>query len=238
MPEVSDQTQLLDTIKNRLFSNEETKKEDLGETLNFVRIPFTMTCDSWQKRTPPEYIIFRTNPMEAGWELALRASEQKTRLGTILHVWKDNARKTFFDEPIIDFTFQSGNIIPVLNEDGRFVASSGVKNFYKFIELIDEQKTQENGEANMIHIMYSSTVFPIMVLSGLFSPAGMSWPDSSDNPFNHTWKARFTVRRTFPKLGSDSRKRLNGIYTQAMTYVPRQKQKSESTFQNQGFLAI
>ena len=87
-------------------------QQDLGERgRNLNRTAFVMTCESWSQEG--RYISFWANPSEISWTIGQRASKQKTKNGSVLHVWRDRERGTFFDEPILGFTFQSGNIWPI-----------------------------------------------------------------------------------------------------------------------------
>jgi hypothetical protein len=210
-----------------------------------------LTCQSWIEQQ--RYIIAAVNPQEISWQLPQRAAPQKTRIGEIVHYWRDRFRGTFFDEPQLSITFQSGNIMPmrtkplvesrVINQqvvrvpyfnqatrrgegtsfvEGRQVydfvneieipkrfpdpsekpqVPPGLNNFYEFLELIDEQKILDNGDINYTYIIYNSRIFPNMTLAGLFTPAGVSWTDSSTEPNQlNAWTATFTVYDSFPRL--------------------------------------
>jgi hypothetical protein len=78
---------------------------------NQVRQPWVLTCQSWIKEG--RYIILRVNPKDVAWRMPQRSVEQKNRIGTILHIWRDRFRGTFYDEPTIAINFQSGNIMPI-----------------------------------------------------------------------------------------------------------------------------
>jgi len=87
-------------------------QQDLGERgRNINRTAFVMTCESWSQEG--KYISFWANPSEVSWTIGQRASKQKTKNGSVLHVWRDRERGTFFDEPVLGFTFQTGNIWPI-----------------------------------------------------------------------------------------------------------------------------
>jgi hypothetical protein len=181
-----------------------------------------MGCYSWQNpptsltRTaagdllriakPKKAIKFRANPAEVSWSMPQRSQEQKTKAGTVLHVWNDRDRKTYFNEPVITITFQSGNILPVTSiEDptgNNPALPDGLNNFYEFMALVDEVKVLGDGRANLCYIDYNSLIFPRIRLWGFFNPNGISFVDQSSNPAQvNTWTASFTVYRSVPELG-------------------------------------
>lgn len=192
-----------------------------------ARSPFVLTCQEWLSADQPRYIIASVNPSEVQWRLAQRAAAQKTRGGEIVHYWRDRFRNTYYDEPQLTITFQSGNIMPIrqkppikqtvttgsieaLNVGVRYVEDTsettpqvppGLQNFYEFIELVDTQKVLDSGDVNYVYIMYNSRIFANMTLAGLFTPEGMSWTDAADNPNQvNSWTANFTVYDSFPRL--------------------------------------
>jgi hypothetical protein len=185
------------------------------------------TTASQGKPTGGSSIIWVTNPKSVSWSANQRASETKNKSGTVLHVWRDRTRGTDYDDPKLTFEFQSGNILPqsadatkvgsgtkrtrvdgsnVLGPSGRpqvpTQPSSGLLNFYQFLKLVDQQKLAKNGQANLIHILYSSYIFPSVVLSGFFDPqAVLSFTDDSNSPFQVTgWRATFTVYQSTPSI--------------------------------------
>lgn len=252
--------------------------ENAETAVNRVRQPWVLTCQKWIEES--RYIIAAVNPKDVAWRMPQRSAVQKTRVGEILHIWKDKFRDTFYDEPQLTITFQSGNIMPIrqkpyvtssekqtlgridsnptsglqrditsavssaggdqlindvtgaaetLNnrtgtrrgstapqfegntvtrpkrknnpEEREPVVPPGLDNFYEFIQLIDEQKILDSGDVNFVYIVYNSRIFPSLTLAGLFTPEGMSWTDSSDDPNQvNSWTANFTVYDSFPKL--------------------------------------
>lgn len=210
-----------------------------------ARTPFVLTCQEWLSAPYPRYIVASVNPSEVQWRLAQRAAAQKTRVGEIVHYWRDRFRNTYYDEPQLTITFQSGNIMPIRQNPpikqtvatstaGQFVTESlnvgvryvtdesettpqvppGLANFYEFIELVDTQKVLDSGDCNYIYIMYNSRLFANMTLAGLFTPEGMSWADSANDPNQvNSWTANFTVYDSFPRL--NDRTALLNMFQQA-----------------------
>lgn len=195
-----------------------------------------MGCISWQ--TPPEgeprkAIKFRCNPSDVSWSMAQRSQEQKTKAGTVLHVWNDRDRKTYFDEPVITLNLQSGNILPVRSIAEPLVPSvpDGLNNFYEFLALVDEVKVLDDGRANLVYIDYNSLIFPRIRLWGFFTPNGISFSDKASDPAQVSeWTASFTVYKSWPSLG-------RGVATrnQAITSGSRAGLDLQAAFRKAGF---
>ena len=165
-------------------------------------------------------IAFSVNPENVGWQLKIRGAEVKQRMGSVLHVWRNKIRGTYFDEPRLNITFQSGSISTYLipkEADNSFNVQlirqipDGLKNFYMFLELLDSQriyKTTINGKEeqrlNTIYLTYHSNIFPNMTLSGYFDPAAFSFSDSSAVGQIESWTATFVVTDSFPKLTGEA----------------------------------
>ncbi len=149
-------------------------------------------------------IKFRCNPSDITWSMTQRSMEQKTKAGTVLHVWNDHDRKTYFNEPVITLKLQTGNILPVRNifEPATPTVPDGLNNFYEFMALVDEVKVLDDGRANLCYIDYNSLIFPKIRLWGFFTPNGINFTDKSSNPATvNDWTASFTVYRSEPNLG-------------------------------------
>ncbi len=182
---------------------------DSGLTENRQNFEWEMGCISWQNPTdgsPRRAIKFRINPSDVSWSMAQRSQEQKTKAGTVLHVWNDRDRQSYFDEPVITLNLQTGNILPVQSivEPGFSPPSvpEGLCNFYEFMALVDEVKVLDDGRANLVYIDYNSLVFPRIRLWGFFTPNGISFSDRADNHAQvNDWTASFTVYKSQPKLG-------------------------------------
>ncbi len=179
-----------------------------------------MGCLSWQRgqqgigpvgingeappRGPGKAIKFRCNPSDITWSMTQRSQEQKTKAGTVLHVWNDHDRKTYFNEPVITLNLQTGNILPVRNifEPTKPVVPDGLSNFYEFMALVDEVKVLDDGRANLVYIDYNSLIFPKIRLWGFFTPNGINFSDKASNPATvNSWTASFTVYKSEPNLG-------------------------------------
>lgn len=153
--------------------------------------------------TEADPLFWVANPKSVSWQISQRASEEKNKSGTVLHVWRDRTRGTDYDDPKITIQFQSGSIHPIVTQLGQEIAP-GLNNFYQFLELVDKSKISQNGEPNVIHILYRSTIFPSMVITGMFDPQMVvQFTDDAENPYKVSgWSATFTIYDTIPKLKS------------------------------------
>lgn len=77
------------------------------------RSSFVTTCQKWMDAKQPRYLVWRVNPKDVSWHMTLRQVDQQTRIGIVSHVWKDPLRKSYYNEPVLRFTLQSGNIMPI-----------------------------------------------------------------------------------------------------------------------------
>lgn len=111
---------LIDRIQQNVTAAAETgqgpsrpESLDLGERTRRMdnRAPFVITCDSFARLG--RFIVLWANPSTWQWSMKQRGTVQKTRGGSIVHIWRDRVRPTYFDEPEVTMTFQSGNIIPI-----------------------------------------------------------------------------------------------------------------------------
>ena len=101
------------TLRGDLGATDRLAASQAGanQTSNMPRNPFILTCQQWIE--DERYIIASVNPSDVQWRLPQRAAAQKTRVGEIVHYWRDRFRGTFYDEPQLSITFQSGNIMPM-----------------------------------------------------------------------------------------------------------------------------
>lgn len=163
----------------------------------------------------PNALVWHANPKSVEWTINQRATESKNKTGSVLYTWRRRGTAgssgSYYDEPVITFTFQTGNILkspagkgPDEKEFDPLASGRGLNNFYRFLELVDRSKITASGLPNLVHILYRSQIFPSMVLTGFFNPqAVVRFSDSADQPNQITgWTASFTVYSTTPKLQS------------------------------------
>jgi len=187
-----------------------------GQYLKEGREPFILTCTSWQAQG--RFIMFWVNPSDISWSFKLRGVTSPNKGGTISYIWRDNRRgNTFYDEPRVTFTFQTGNCMPVQVFQGGFRRAEylegedvtdtstirmppGLFDLYDFLELMDEPMILSDGSANYRYIYYNSVLFPNITLRGWFVPEqDFSITESKDSPTSTTWSHTFIVRDTVPR---------------------------------------
>lgn len=186
--------------------------------------------DFGRPRNPFEAIILHINPSEVSIQQSIRGVESKNKSGTVLYTWRDRKRKTFFDEPVVQFTFHTGNTSPFTYIGGlinqRKITSDdyttqpisrGLANYYRFLELLDDRKILPDGRPNFVYITHTSRLYPKLTLVGFFHVDGVNVQETANEPNQITWQASFTCRFTYPHL-SDS-KALLDVY-QSLKVMP------------------
>jgi len=191
------------------------------------RTPWVMTTTEWLIGPTPRALVWDANPSDVTWTMAQRSMHTKNLFGTVLHVWPNTERNTFYDEFRLHMNFQSGSIMPVfiptLDFDkpeknandrreisGEYVPSGGLANFYDFMQLVDCPKLTAGTEgqparANLVTIQYNSNLFPELTLTGMFDSNGISFTDSSQEPNKVSgWSADFIVYDSMPRLSANA----------------------------------
>jgi hypothetical protein len=185
-----------------------------------TRTPWFMSTTEWLEEKPPRGIFWNANPSDITWSMPQRSMHTKNLYGTVLHVWPDSKRNTFFDEFRLSLSLQSGNLMPVRSSSGRFEPSGGLFNFYDFMNLVDAPKLTVGSEgkpprSNLVIIKYNSNLFPKLTLMGHFDPAGIRFTDSSQTPTSVAqWSVDFVVYDTVPKMSDNSGSQFNSALMQ------------------------
>lgn len=174
-----------------------------------IRTPWTMTTTEWLTDfKPPKVIQWAANPGDIAWSMPQRSTHSKNMSGTVMHVWPDSARGTFYDEFRLSLNLQSGNLMPILIGDtGKYQASDGIQNFYEFMQLVDAPKLTggKRPRTNLVHISYYSPLFPQLTLLGMFDSSGIKFNDSAEHPNQVvSWSAEFIVYDTIPRITDNS----------------------------------
>lgn len=202
----------LNTDRADLFSgmSDDARFADLGERSRILeegRIPFILTCQSWQARG--RYIYFWANPSQIEFSFKLRGTTQEVKGGTISYQWRTNSSERggldFYSEPRLSLTFQTGNCMPVrTNSAGELIRiPPGLLDFYEFLELMNEPMALDDGSMNYRILFYNSAIFPNMILTGWMPPdEGFSIQETSESPNGTSWTSTFIVRKTSPDFKS------------------------------------
>ena len=183
-------------------------------------VPMIMTTDyQVSQGDRGKHILFWSGPQNTTWNFNQRGAIQKTRTGHIAHFWRDDKRSTFFDDPSVVFTFQTGNIMPVRNSNGSLIfLPPGLLDYYDFFSFMDEPKILQSGRPNFINIVYHSLLYPCILLRGFFEPEStISVTEDSSRPASVTWQATFRVRSSNPPLHNGARLRDAWASSFAMT---------------------
>ena len=164
-----------------------------------------VTCDYWIQKGISA-LVCNTNPSDVSWNMPLRSSIIKTRSGFVTNVWGDRNKgdKAIFDNPSLNITWQSGNILP-FQIKGKKVVPAGIDRFYKMLDLLGNSKSVlSNGLPNRVHITYRSLIFPKITLTGQFSAAGTTFQESSSNPTMFTYSTEFIIQTSIPSLSGQA----------------------------------
>ena len=210
----------------KLSSDEETRGtgEQKGVSFNIgvkakengiKRQPWVMTTTEWLTESNPRALLWDVNPSDVTWSMPQRSMHTKNLYGTVLHVWPNTQRNTFYDEFRLHMNFQSGSIMPVFIPNGKgtrgqWVASGGLANFYDFMQLVDCPKLTRGtstspARANLVTIQYNSNLFPQLSLTGMFDSNGITFTDSAQEPNQVTgWSADFIVYDSMPRLSANA----------------------------------
>jgi hypothetical protein len=136
----------------------------------------------------------------ADWSVPIRGAIQKVASGAISYRWFNRYRGSYFDTFPLGLTFQSGNIMSQVDEQGNTVVPPGLKDFYKFLELCNEPPLMASGRENFDVIVHTGIVFPSIVLKGWLTPEGTAWQENTTEGFTHNWTAKMEVVSSVPRL--------------------------------------
>lgn len=166
------------------------------------RVSTSTGSNSQPSKTTRDHLVFWSSPKNTVWEFNQRGTIQQTRAGHIAHFWRDDKRSTFFDNPSITFTFQTGNIQPLSIESRLLnILPPGLLDYYEFFSLLDEQKILSDGRPNYVNIVYNSLLYPNILLRGFFDPQFMiSVQEDSTKPAQVTWSAKFILKESTPSF--------------------------------------
>jgi hypothetical protein len=205
--EVSQSSDILNQIQGLVASSQ--RFSDLDDARLFrgsVRgnaqfVPMIITTDFQVSRGDSgKHILFWSGPSNTTWSFQQRGTIQQTRTGHIAHYWRDDKRSTFFDDPTVAFTFQTGNIMPVRTVGNSLVTfPPGLLDYYDFFTFMDEKKILPDGRPNFINIVYHSLLYPTILLRGFFEPETViSVVEEAGRPAGVTWNATFRIRSSDP----------------------------------------
>ena len=181
------------------------------EHRHHIHIPFTFYRQN-DENDPGKWLYFWVNPSECAWTMATRTSIEKISGGAVHHEWPSTGvgeqGSSRFDQPVVRFSFQSGVVTPyayqdVSNGDAKGLIPPGIGNFYDFMSLMDQSNVTSAGTPNYVNVIYFSSTFPRLQLKGHFTPEGVNWTDSANDPYTiSNWGASLEVFASTPRLNS------------------------------------
>lgn len=178
-------------------------------------IPMIITTDYQVSRAGSgQHLLFWSGPKNTTWNFNQRGSIQQSRSGHIAHFWRDSKRSTFFDNPSVQFTFQTGNIMPIRTKGGGTLTTlpPGLVDYYDFFQFMDERKILSSGRPNFVNIVYHSLLYPTILLRGFFEPeTTISVTEDASKPASIEWNATFRIKESDPPF-YDSSKLMNAWY--------------------------
>jgi hypothetical protein len=155
------------------------------------------------------HLLFWAGPKSVEWNFTQRGSMQQSRTGHIAHFWRDSKRGTFFDNPSINFTFQTGNLMPIRETNSTLFLDPfppGLLDYYEFFSLLDEQKILSDGRPNYVNIIYHSLLYPTILLRGFFEPeTAMTVREEAGKPASIEWNATFRLKESNPVFSESSK---------------------------------
>jgi len=177
-----------------------------------LRSSWIVTCRNWLNNY--RYITMFVNPSEVQWSMPRREQMTKTAAGVVRNTWRNRYRNSYYDEPTINITFQSGNIMPSAGLPDSYLTDydllngflenpsppPGLSNFYEFMDLLDQPMLHGNTE-NYHILLYRSRIFPRMRLEGYFiGTSPLTFTDSAATGNSFTWTSTFQIYRSYPAL--------------------------------------
>lgn len=187
-----------------------------GSRKNAPFTPMILTTDyQVSEQENGRHLLFWSGPQNTTWSFQQRGTIQQTRTGHIAHYWRDDKRSTFFDDPSVTFTFQTGNIMPIRvdnKSDTVKVFPPGLLDYYDFFSFLDEPKILSSGRPNFINIVYHSLLYPTILLRGFFEPeTPITISEEASRPASVVWQATFRIRSSDPPI-TDGKKLRDAWY--------------------------
>jgi len=200
----------------------------LYRALPVQRLPFTIATQEQINSKGADHLLnFWVNPSECQWRVGTRTFIEPIAGGAIHHEWPSvplgiqSAGK--FDQPVVNLSFQSGLIKPygyqnIASEDAVKNIPPGLANFYDFLDILAAPNLLADGNPNYVNIFYNSLMFPHMWLQGFFTPDGVQWTETAENPnMIQNWGASFIVFQSTPALTTS---RLRDVFRRQGFRVP------------------
>jgi len=208
---------ILAEVSKQRTANQEARENDQLNRAGKGRVPFQLTTRKRLADSDQRVLVFRCNPGDISYEHPQRGATQDVKTGKVFYYWRNRTKKSHWDLPAITFTFQSGNIRPIVitKTEGVVVGvgsnqtfePEGIQNFYEYMSIYDEEKVLSTGvnagSPNFVIIRQHSYIYPNLLLEGFFDPTQpISYTESSKESPMITWQGRFLVHDSFPPFNS------------------------------------
>ncbi len=187
------------------FDSAKMRGPNAGHQPGNIRVGTVITTDLWIQEN--KALQLHAGPKDVSWTFPMRVSDVETKAGHARFAQNrslENGDEAYFGFPTANFTFQSGNIMPIQTFQSEVQLAHGLKDFYMFSELLNQPPLIPSGENEGAHnytwIFYTSLVYPQITLKGYFSREGISWTDDSGAPSSIDWGASFKVHDMSPNF--------------------------------------
>jgi hypothetical protein len=165
---------------------------------------FVITTTMWIREENAKYLQFHAGPNRARWRLENRGSDEEIKDGMARYVQSRRSGTasngiTYMSVPEVEFSFQSGNILPLAGEADPL--PYGLSDFYQFLGILNQPPfVPGTGERNLVWVYYNSLQLPEILLQGYFDAKGINWTDDASDPAQVSWEARFYIYEMTPTL--------------------------------------
>lgn len=163
-----------------------------------------VTSDQWLQQVGPVALSLNSGPSQAAWSFGLRADEEPNQGGRARYAQArpdptTSGGLTWFDNPKVTLSFQSGNLLPIYTDGGRIakVLPPGLEDYYRFLSLVNQSPVIESGpnqgQKNFLWCFYTSRVYPSMLLKGYVQEVINVTESADPNPNTITWDVALSV---------------------------------------------
>lgn len=221
---LSDRSRLIELTRQRVVGG--------GDRAYRRSVPLIITTDEFAAQG--RYTLFWAGAKSVTWTFRLRGSEQLTPSGSVAYFWRDAVRNTYFDEPILTFTFQTGNLLPIRDVGGNIeTLPPGLLDYYDFFDMLDSKKSYADGVPNYVRILYSSLLYPQIMLTGFFVPSSsITVVEDASSPDSVEWQADFRVYESSPRFQS-GRALSNEWYSSFLGFSEDIESSNEDSFESE-----
>lgn len=179
--------------------------------LKSARSGFVITSDLW--KLDNKALLLHAGPAEVSWTAPLRASSEDTKGGRAhyMSARETKASKTYFNIPTAQFTFQTGNIMPIKvaakkpeNNAQTNAQTTTTASVTGDVKATDQSKTTETARQYAISTPYGLQDFyyflELINQDPLIPAATPSGTRTGDREGTHNYVWIFYTSLQFPKI--------------------------------------